>query len=226
MKIQVSQEQVLQQEEMNRQLQNNINSIQNQVVELEIFQYQVLEIHTKIEKEKQGVFFKLEFIQNYFQEASKSLESILLKEREVKVARTTCQKAVAFSTKEEVRETHKLSVSEQIKGDIILKVWEENLVENKRITREVNDDCQGIFNLLEKASLNIGRNNCPGLLGEINIGKHQLRFKEDLEEIQVEIPQIKVINVTQIDKWIVMLNLKLQTIKFTRKIIEDRLPEL
>ena len=73
--------------------------------------------------------------------------------------------------------------------------------------------------------MNIGRNNCLGLLGEI-IGKHQLRFKEDLEEIQVEIPQIKVINVTQIDKWIVMLNLKLQTIKFTRKIIEDRLPEL
>jgi hypothetical protein len=87
----------------------------------------VLEIHTKIEKEQQGVFFKLEFIQNCFQEASKSLESILLKEREAKAARTTFQKAVALSTKEEVRETQKLSVSEKIKGDIILKVWEANL---------------------------------------------------------------------------------------------------
>jgi hypothetical protein len=37
---------------MNRQLQNKVNSIQNQVVELEIFQAQVLEIHTKIEKEQ------------------------------------------------------------------------------------------------------------------------------------------------------------------------------
>jgi hypothetical protein len=37
LKIQVSQAQVLQHEEMNRQLQNKINSIQNQVVELEIF---------------------------------------------------------------------------------------------------------------------------------------------------------------------------------------------
>jgi hypothetical protein len=167
----------------------------------------LLEIHTKIEKEQQGVFFKLEFSQNYFQETSKFLERILLKEREVKVARTTFQKAVALSTKEEVRETQKLYVSEQIKGDIILKVWEANLAENKRITREVNDDCQGIFDLLEKDflekdSLNIGRNNYLGLLGEINIVKHQLRFKEDLEQIQVEIPQIKVINVTQIDKWI------------------------
>jgi hypothetical protein len=41
----------------------------------------------------------------------------------------------------------------------------------------------------------------------------------------VEIPKIKVINVTEIDKWIVMPNLKLQNIKFTRKIIEYRLPE-
>jgi hypothetical protein len=48
------------------------------------------------------VFFNLKFIQNYFQETSKSLESILLKEREVKEARTTFQKAVALSTKEEV----------------------------------------------------------------------------------------------------------------------------
>jgi hypothetical protein len=37
---------------MNKQLQDKINSIQNQVVEIKIFQAQVLEIHTKIEKEK------------------------------------------------------------------------------------------------------------------------------------------------------------------------------
>ena len=142
------------------------------------------------------------------------------------MAITTFQKAVAFSTKEEVWNIQKISFLEQVKGDVILKVWEADLAENKRITREVNDDCQGIFDLLEKASLNIGKNNCPGLLGEINIVKHQLRFKEELEEIQAEIPQIKVINVKQIDKWIVMPNLKLQNIKFLRKIIKDCLSEL
>jgi hypothetical protein len=154
------------------------------------------------------------------------LENILQKEREVKVARATFQKAVAFSTKEDFGEAQKLFVSKHIKGDVILKVWEADLTENKRMTREVNDNCQGIFDLLEKTSLNIGKNDCPWLLGEINIVKHQLIFKEELEEIQAEIPQIKLINVTQIDKWIVMPNLKLQTIKFTRKIIEDHLPEL
>jgi hypothetical protein len=137
--IQVIQAQVLKQEETNKQLQDKISSISNQVVELEIFQAQVLGIHLKIEEEQQGVFFNLEFVQNYFQETNKSLENILQKEREVKAARATFQKAVALSTKEDFREAQKLYVSEQVKGDVILKVWEADLTENKRVTREVND---------------------------------------------------------------------------------------
>jgi hypothetical protein len=85
------------------------------------------------------------------------LENVLQKEREAKAARTTFQKAVALSTKEEVGRIRKSSISEQVKGDIILKVWEVDLVEYKRITRDVNDDCQGIFYLLERTSLNIGK---------------------------------------------------------------------
>ena len=100
------------------------------------------------------------------------MENVLQKEREVKAARTTFQKAVALSTKEQIGKIQKLSISEQVKGDVILKVWEADLTENKRITRDVNDDCQGIFYLLEKTSLNIGKNDRPRLLGEINIVKH------------------------------------------------------
>jgi len=114
----------------------------------------------------------MEVIQNYFQETNKSLENVFQKEREAKAARTTFQKAVDFSSKEEVGKIQKLSISEQVIGDIILKVWEANLAEYKRITREVNDDCQEIFDLLERASLNIGTDDCSRLLSEINIAKH------------------------------------------------------
>ena len=69
------------------------------------------------------------------------MENVLQKEREVKAARTTFQKAVTLSTKEEVGKILKLSISEQVKGDVILKVWEADLAENKRITKDVNDDC-------------------------------------------------------------------------------------
>jgi hypothetical protein len=51
-KIKVTQAQVLKQEETNKQLQDKINSISNQVVKLEIFHAQVLGIHLKIEEEQ------------------------------------------------------------------------------------------------------------------------------------------------------------------------------
>jgi hypothetical protein len=77
------------------------------------------------------VFLNLEVIQNYFQESNKSLENVFQKEREAKAARTTFQKVVASSSKEEIGKTQKLSISEQVKGDIMIKVWESKLAEYK-----------------------------------------------------------------------------------------------
>jgi hypothetical protein len=151
---------------------------------------------------------------------------VFQKEREAKAARTTFQKAVAFSSKEKIGKTQKLSISEQVKGDIMIKVWEAKMAEYKRITREVNEDCQGIFDLFERDSLNIGTDDCSGLLGEINIAKHQLRLKEELEKMKTEIAKIKLINITDINKWMVTSNLKLKTVKFTERMIESWLPEL
>jgi hypothetical protein len=151
---------------------------------------------------------------------------VFQKEREAKAARTTFQKAVAFSSKEEIGKTRKLSISEQVKGDIMIKVWEAKLAEYKRIKREDNEDCQGIFNLFERDSLNIRTDDCSRLLGEINIVKHQLRFREELEEKKEDISNIKLINITEINKWMVTSSLKLKTVKFRERMIESQLPEL
>jgi hypothetical protein len=74
--------------------------------------------------------------------------------------------------------------------------------------------------------LNIGTEDCFGLLGKINIAKHQLRFREELEEKKEAISNIKLINITEINKWMVTSSLKLKTVKFTERMIESRLPEL
>jgi hypothetical protein len=138
------------------------------------------------------------------------MEKVFQKEREAKAARTTFQKAVASSSKEEIGKTQKLSISEQVKGDIMIKVWESKLAEYKRITKEVNEDCQGIFNLFEKDSLNIGTDGCSGLLGEVNIARHQLKFREELEEKKAEISNIKLVNIAEINKWMVDFKFKVE----------------
>ena len=108
----------------------------------------------------------------------------------------------------------------------MLKLWEANIAESKKMAKEVNDDYEETFNLLGKGSLGIGKDDCPGLLGQTNIVRHQLKLKENLNEIQIEISQLKEIDVTQIDRWMVKPNLKLQSAKFFDKVIEDRLPKI
>jgi hypothetical protein len=79
---------------------------------------------------------------------------------------------------------------------------------------------------LERDSVNIEKDGCSELLGKVNIAKHQLRFREELEEKKAEISNIKLINITEIKKWMVTSSLKLKAVKFTEGMIESWLPEL
>jgi hypothetical protein len=55
------------------------------------------------------------------------MEKVVKKEREAKAARNSFQKIITSLQKEETGKTQKLSISEQLKGDIIIKVWETKL---------------------------------------------------------------------------------------------------
>jgi hypothetical protein len=222
----MGQMQVIQQEELVRQLQDKLNSMEGQVIVLKVFQVQSLEVHTKIEAEKQRLISKVEIIQNYFQAVSESFDNIVFKEKEAKETRATFQKEFVLSRNKEVSKNPKLSVTEHIRGDVMFKVWEANIDENKRISKEIKDDCEEVFDFLDKGSLGIGRYNCTGLLVQINIIKHKLNFKENLNEIQMEISKLKEIDVTLIDGWLVNPNLRLQSIKFADKGIEYWLPKI
>jgi len=51
-------------------------------------------------------------------------------------------------------------------------------------------------------------------------------IKESWNESQLEISQLKQLDITQIGKWLINLNLQLQTTKFEKEKIEDRLPHI
>ena len=145
--------------------------MEGRVIYLKDFQTLSLEMHTKIEAEQQILISKIGIIQNYFQEVSKSLDNIILLEKEAKAVRNTFQKALACSGNREMSKNIKLSVTEQIRGDLMLKVWETDISENKKIVKEIKDDCEGIFDSLDKQALGIERNDFYETLGLINFVK-------------------------------------------------------
>ena len=144
-----------------------------------------MEVLNKLETTQQSLLAKVEIIQNHFQEVNQSLDNINFKEGEATPARTTFQKVVVSSAREEVPVTPRLIAAEQIRGDIILKAWEANIAESKRMAKEIKEDCEEAFDLLDKKSLGIGKEDCSGLLGKINEINHQLNIKESLNETQI-----------------------------------------
>ena len=145
---------------------------------------------------------------------------------EAKAVRNSFQKILTALQKEEIGKSQKLSISEQLKGDAMIKVWETNLEGYKKITKNVNEDCQKIFDSIEKESTLIGTDGFSNSLGEIDINRYQLKEKEKLEEKKAEISNIKIVNMAEIEKLMIASSSKLEKVKSTEKVIANQLPGL
>jgi DNA repair exonuclease SbcCD ATPase subunit len=148
--IQVTQEQVQKLGDENKSLQDKIISITNQVIEIEHFRTQASEIYANIEEEQHKILCNLEIIQNYFHESNRSMEKVVQKEREAKATRNSFQKVITSLQKEEIGKTQKLPISEQVKGDIMIKVWETKLQNIKGLQKESMKIVKGFSILLKK----------------------------------------------------------------------------
>jgi len=155
-----------------------------------------------------------------------SLDNIGIKEKEAIVARVTFQEAILSSKKEEVSRVTILSLLEQTRGDIILKTWEDNIVEGKRLAREVKKSCEEAFYALDKESLYVRKDNIFEVLGQIDMEKNQSDFEASMEESRVEILQLKQVELTLINKWIVNPSLRLQSLYIESKRVEYKIPHI
>jgi hypothetical protein len=119
-----------------------------------------------------------------------------------------------------------LSLSEQTRGDIILKNWEANIVESKILVKEVKISHEEAFYALDKESLYVGRDNISEALGQIDMGKNQSHFKASMEEARAKILQLKQVDLNLMNKWIVNPSLRLQSISLESRRVEYKLPHI
>jgi hypothetical protein len=95
------------------------------------FQTQAMEINEKLEKAQLDLFMKVDAIYNFYQAVDISLKDIYIKEIKSLSARVKFQEVVLLVPKDDVSYVPRISLSEQIRGDIDLKALETNLVERK-----------------------------------------------------------------------------------------------
>jgi hypothetical protein len=74
--------------------------------------------------------------------------------------------------------------------------------------------------------LDLDKESSVGTLGKINIAKHLLDIKENMEKKQVEISQISQVDMAQVDKWLVQPSLQLCSIITKDRQVGKILPQL
>jgi chromosome segregation ATPase len=165
--IQASQGRATQQDELVRQLQAKVSSTENMIVDITVFQAQALEVRKELEAAQQSLLTKVETVQDHFRVIDQALNNICLREREAISAWTTFQEAVVSSAKEGAAMTSRLSVSEQTRGDIILKAWESSIAESRKMAKEVKEFCEEAFHSLNKESLGLDKEDSSGVLDRL-----------------------------------------------------------
>jgi hypothetical protein len=141
---------ITQQEEIIKQLQSRLNLTEGTSIKVSYFRTQALEVSENLEISQHDLFMKVEAIQKYYQVVELSLKDIYIKERESFLAQVKFQEAFLLVPKDDVSDVHHLSLSEQIRGDIVLKVSETNLTESKRLSRDVIEACIEALTSLDK----------------------------------------------------------------------------
>jgi hypothetical protein len=136
---QINQCLITQHDEFIRQMKARLKLTEGTSVEILAFQIQALEINEKLEAAQQNLFLKIDVIQKCYRVVDISLKDIYIKEREARSTRVKFQEAIVLVQKDNGPYFPLLSLFEQLRGDTTLKVWETNLVESKRFSREVKE---------------------------------------------------------------------------------------
>jgi len=151
--VHASEGQTIHQGELVKRLQAKVKLTENLVIDITVFQAEAVEICEKLELAQRSLLNKVEIIQNHFRVVNESLDNICFREREAIAAWVTFQEAVVSSAREEMSIVPRLSVSEQVRGDILLKTWEANIAEGKRTTKEIKEAYEEAFHSLNKEFL-------------------------------------------------------------------------
>jgi hypothetical protein len=150
-------------------LQAKVKSTENMVIDITVFQTQAMEISNNLKSVQRSLLRKVEIIQNHFRMVNESLDNICSREREATAAQVTFQEAVVSLAREEMPVVPRLFVSEQVRGDIILKTWETNIAERKRGAKEIKEAYEEDFHSLNTKSLGLGKYDLSELLGQIDV---------------------------------------------------------
>jgi hypothetical protein len=217
---------VTQRDELIEQLQARLALTEGTTIDISAFKTQALEINEKLEVSQQDLYLKVDAIHKCYQAVDLSLKDIYVKEKEARSAWSKFQEVLILMQKANVPDFPLLSYSEQLRGEMALKVWETNLEEGKKYAREVKEACLEALSSLNKKMIEFEGSNISEALGKIEIEMNQQNSRKNKEETLTAIQGMSQIDLLKINKWLVHPSSQFQaTVQEVNK-IQEKLPQI
>jgi hypothetical protein len=199
---------------------------ESRVIDISMFQSQAMEIQIRVSVAQRNLLGKVEEIRDNCLLVNQVLENLTAREREVGAARVTFQEAVIATNNRDSGSTPKFTISEQTRGNILLKEWEHNIVEGKLQAKRVRNSLEEASSSIDGNLLGIDSGGNAEALIQMNMEKISLDLKEKEERDSTEISQVTMADIVQIDKCMIKPSAQLCAINIIDRQMEDKLPQL
>jgi hypothetical protein len=217
---------VTQGDELIKQLQARLDLTEGTSIDISAFQTQARELNEKMEITQEDLFLKVDAIQKCYQAVDLSLKDIYVKEIKAFSTRARFQEAIILVHQDNVSDFPLLSPSEQLQGDIALKIWETKLAGSKILAREAKDACLEAMSSLDNKLIDFEGSDISKELGKIDIEMNQHNSRKSKEETLTTIQEMSQIDLLKIIKWLVSPSSQLQATTQEIKKIQEKLPRV
>jgi len=154
------------------------------------------------------------------------LENLSVREREAGAAQVAFQEALIATNDRESGSIPRFPISEQTRGNILLKEWEHNFSEGKLQAKRVTKSLEEDFSSIDGNLLGIVSEGNAETLIQMNMEKISLDLKEKEERDSTEISQVTMEDIFQIYKCMIKPSVQLCAIDIIDRQMEERLPQL
>jgi hypothetical protein len=159
----------------------------NIMINVRMFKSQVIKIRSRVSAAHRNLLTKVEAIRDNCFLVNQVSENLSTREREAGAAQVAFQEAMITTNNRVSESTPRFTISEQTRGNILLKEWEHNIAEGKQQAKKITNSLEEAFSSIDDDLLGIENRGNSEILMQMNVAKISLDLKEKEERDSADI---------------------------------------
>jgi hypothetical protein len=193
------------------------------MIDIEGFKSRAIEIQSRISSAQQILLAKVGTIREDCLLMHRVSENLTVKERDAGEAQVAFQEVVIAMNNRVSAGSPELTISEQTRGNILLKDWEHNIALGKEQAQKVTNSLEESFNSIDGELLGMDSGGDAETLIQMNVEQISLDLKEKDERDSTDISQMDRVDMARVDKHLIQPSAQLSALDIINAQMGDKM---